>query len=162
MNRKNKNVFELAADRPLLKQIADFAQMLNTTEKVDLVRCIAVGEPKDKKDLVLKTFGEKVVFIHYFNLWNALNEKVEKASGVRPAEAKSIDFALDALAAPLGTLERADLAVETIMNFFCRHYEQIPACSLSMSVHAKVAFALNALEDAVNGLIEAGKVEAGK
>ena len=42
MNRKNKKAFDLPREMALRSRIADFALMLNTTEKVDLVRALVV------------------------------------------------------------------------------------------------------------------------
>ena len=72
MNRKNKKAFNLPKEHRLRGQISDFLLMLNTPEKVDLVRCLTSTEAKDRKDVVLRTFGEKVVFVHYFNLLNTI------------------------------------------------------------------------------------------
>lgn len=153
MNRKNKKAFELPMAHRLRGRISDFVLMLNTPEKVDLVRCLATGEPNDRKDVVLKTFGEKVVFVHYFNLLNALFETVEELSGARPDESKELNEAIDDLVAPLGDRESAQIAAETVSNYYCRHEQVVPAMSNALFVYRSVGFALNHLEDAVNKLV---------
>ena len=158
MNRKNKKAFDLTREMALRSRIADFALMLNTTEKVDLVRALASSDPKEKKDLVLKTFGEKVVFVHYFNILNELLAKVEEAKGVRPEEVSGISSALDALAAPLGDGESASVAAAAIREFYTRHQVCVPHVSKSLVVFDRIGNSLNMLEDAVNELIEGKEV----
>ena len=158
MNRKNKKVFNLPKEHRLRGRISDFLLMLNTPETVDLVRALASSDPKEKKDLVLKTFGEKVVFVHYFNLLNSIFEKVEEITGTRPEDAKGGNRAIDDLVAPLGDRESARIAAETASDYYCRHEQTVPLMSNALFVYSRTGFALNRLEDAINELIEnAGK-----
>lgn len=154
MNRKNKKAFDLTKEHRLRGRISDFLLMLNTPEKVDLVRCLTTTEAKDRKDVVLRTFGEKVVFVHYFNLLNSIFEKVEEVTGTRPEDAKGVNRAIDDLVAPLGNRESAQIAAETVNNYYCRHEQVVPAMSNALFVYRSVGFALNHLEDGINELIE--------
>ncbi len=158
MNRKNKKAFNLPKEHRLRRQISDFLLMLNTPEKVDLVRCFTSTEAKDRKDVVLRTFGEKVVFVHYFNLLNALFGKVEELSGTRPEEPVGLNEVIDDLVAPLGDRESARVAAETAFDYYCRHEQSAPSLSNALYVYSRIGFALNRLEDTVNELItNAGK-----
>ena len=154
MNRKTKKAFYLPKEHRLRGRISDFLLMLNTPEKVDLVRCLTTTEAKDRKDVVLRTFGEKVVFVHYFNLLNSIFEKVEEISGTRPEDAKGVNRAIDDLVAPLGDRESARVAAETASDYYCRHEQTVPLVSNALFVYRSVGFALNHLEDAINELIE--------
>ena len=158
MNRKNKNAFNLPKEHRLRGQISDFLLMLNTPEKVDLVRCLTSTEAKDRKDVVLRTFGEKVVFVHYFNLLNTIFGKVEELTEMRPEESDGLNRAIDDLVAPLGDRESARIAAETASDYYCRHEQTVPLVSNALFVYSHIGFALNRLEDAINELIEnAGK-----
>lgn len=154
MNRKNKNAFNLPKEHRLRGQISDFLLMLNTPEKVDLVRCLTSTEAKDRKDVVLRTFGEKVVFVHYFNLLNTIFAKVEELTGMRPEESDGLNRAIDDLVAPLGDRESARIAAETASDYYCRHEQTVPLVSNALFVYSHIGFALNRLEDAINELIE--------
>ena len=154
MNRKNKKAFNLPKEHRLRGQISDFLLMLNTPEKVDLVRCFTSTEAKDRKDVVLRTFGEKVVFVHYFNLLNTIFGKVEELTGMRPEESDGLNRAIDDLVAPLGDRESARIAAETASDYYCRHEQTVPLMSNALFVYSRTGFALNRLEDAINELIE--------
>ena len=158
MNRKNKKAFNLPKEHRLRGQISDFLLMLNTPEKVDLVRCLTSTEAKDRKDVVLRTFGEKVVFVHYFNLLNTIFGKVEELSGTRSEESDGLIRAIDDLVAPLGDMESARIAAETASDYYCRHMQSVPEVSNSLVIYSRTGLALNRLEDEVNDLItNAGK-----
>ena len=132
--------------------------MLNTPEKVDLVRCFTSTEAKDQKDVVLMTFGEKVVFVHYFNLLNTIFGKVEEPSEMRPEESDELNRAIDDLVAPLGDRVSARVAAETVSDYYCRHEQTVPLMSNALFVYSRTGFALNRLEDTINDLIaNAGK-----
>ena len=150
---KKKKAFELPMAHRLRGQIGDFLLMLNTPEKVDLVRCLTSTEAKDRKDVVLRTFGEKVVFVHYFNLLNTIFGKVEELTGARPEESDGLNRAIDDLVASLGDRESARIAAETVRDYYCRHEQVVPAMSNALFVYRSVGFALNHLEDAVNKLV---------
>ena len=154
MNRKNKKAFNLPKEHRLRGRISDFLLMLNTPEKVDLVRCLTSTEAKDRKDVVLRTFGEKVVFVHYFNLLNTIFGKVEELTGMRPEESDGLNRAIDDLVAPLGDRESARVAAETVSDYYCRHEQTVPLMSNALFVYSRTGFALNRLEDAINELIE--------
>ena len=158
MNRKTKKAFNLPKEHRLRGRISDFLLMLNTPEKVDLVRCLATGEPNDRKDIVLRTFGEKVVFVHYFNLLNTIFGEVEELTGMRPEESDGLNRAIDDLMAPLGDRESARIAAETASDYYCRHEQSAPCLTNALYVYSRTGFALNRLEDEVNDLIaNAGK-----
>ena len=160
MNRKNKKVFNLPKEHRLRGRISDFLLMLNTPEKVDLVRCLTSTESKDRKDVVLRTFGEKVVFVHYFNLVNSIFGKVEELTGMRPEESVGLNKVIDNLVAPLGDRESARIAAETASDYFCRHEQSAPSLTNALYVYSRTGFALNRLEDEVNDLVaNAGKRE---
>ncbi len=153
MNRKNKKVFDLPKEKRLRWQISDFLLMLNTPEKVDLVRCFTSVGAKDRKDVVLRTFGEKVVFVHYFNLLNAIFGRIEELAGTRPEGSVGLNKVIDDLVAPLGDRESARIAAETASNYYCRHEQSAPALTNSLFVYSRTGFALNRLEDEVNDLV---------
>ena len=158
MNRKNKKVFNLPKEHCLRGRISDFLLMLNTPEKVDLVRCLTSTESKDRKDVVLRTFGEKVVFVHYFNLVNSIFGKVEELTGMRPEESVGLNKVIDNLVAPLGDRESARIAAETASDYYCRHEQSAPCLTNALYVYSRTGFALNRLEDKINELVaNAGK-----
>ena len=153
MNRKNKKAFELPKEHRLRRQLSDFLLMLNTSEKVDLVRCLTSTEAKDRKDVVLRTFGEKVVFVHYFNLLNSIFERVEELTGTRPEESDGLNRTIDDLVASLVDSESARIAAETASDYYCRHEQSAPSLTNALFVYSRTGFALNRLEDQVNDLV---------
>ena len=158
INRKNKKAFNLPKEHRLRGRISDFLLMLNTPEKVDLVRCFTSTEAKDRKDVVLMTFGEKVVFVHYCNRRNTSVGKVEELTEMRPEESDGLNRAIDDLVAPLGDRESVRVAAETVSDYYCRHEQTVPLMSDALFVYSRTGFALNRLEDAINDLIaNAGK-----
>ena len=159
MNRKNKKVFDLPKEKPLRWQISDFLLMLNTPEKVDLVRCFTSVGAKDRKDVVLRTFGEKVVFVHYFNLLNAIFGRIEELARTRPEDSVGLNKVIDDLVAPLGDRESARVAAETVWDYYCRHEQSAPCLTNALYVYSRTGFALNRLEDKINELIANGGKE---